>query len=255
MADVKNKIPCKIISWFFLLYFAILFAERAQSLVRTAADTGLFASVFDAFVNCTAIASLCAAVILLAFFNRSFWRSLFDSTAQADYSVLTVTSGVILVSGMLHTENTISAIQFASYGMLIIAMILRTAQLAGSSKCPSGLWYSLAYVTVFSMAIPVVYHYEMDSAVMLLFHIIETAVMLMLVVSFTIMLRRLFLGQGEDLMLRMPFVIMAVGDCAVLWLSWNVFVNSFVLIFAALAAVMFIVGRIIVASHSKKQAG
>ena len=250
MSKAKNQNGItKAISWLFLLYFAILFGERAQSLLFTVMNGGLFASAFDTFVNLTAILSLCAAVIMLALFNRGFWKSLFAS-ARPDYSALTITSGVILVSGMVHTEYTIPGIQFASYGMLILAMILRTAQLSGGAKSRFSIRYSLAYLTVFSMAIPVVYHSAIEQAA--LFHFIEADVMLLLVLSFTVMLRRLFIGQGEDLLLWLPFAVMAVGDAAVLWMRWSEEVNAFVLIFAALSAVMFLIGKPILYQLKKK---
>ena len=132
MADNQTRFT-KWISWLFLLYFVILSVERVQSLVRAIAQGGLFPAPFDGFVNLTAILSLCAAVIMLLLFNRSFWQSLVSS-AVPDYSALTITSGVILVSGMVHTGFTIPPIQFAAYGMLIVAMILRTASLSRDAK-------------------------------------------------------------------------------------------------------------------------
>ena len=238
----KKKGFGRLISWMFLMYFVILFGERAQSLFRAITQYGLFPSAFDDFVNLTAILSLCATVAMLVIRCRSFWKSLF-SAAEADYCPLSVTSGVILVSGMLHTEFTIAPIQFAAYGMLIIAMILRSVELSGIAQNRFSLWYSLGYLTAFSMAIPVVYHSEIESAV--LFHVIESAVMLLLVLSFTLMLRRLFLGKGENLLLWVPFIIMAVGDAVVLWMRWAEEINSFVLIFACLSAVLFIIGKVI----------
>ena len=202
MSTEKAKIPHTVISWFFLLYFVILFGERLQSLIRSAASGVFFCDAFEG------------------------------------------TAGVILVSGMIHTLYTVPGIQFASYGMLIVAMILRVIQLLPNVKCPFGTWYSLLYLTVFSMAIPVVYKfYSLPNPA--LFHVIEYIVMLALVISFTLMLRRLFLGKGENLLLWIPFAIMAVGDAVILWMSWSVSVNTFVLIFAALSVVLFIAGTVI----------
>ena len=237
----KTKLT-KPISWLFLLYFVILSGERIQSLVRAVSRDGMFNTAFDGFVNLTAIISLCSAAIMLLLFNRGFWRSLFAGAAP-DYSNLTVTSGVILVSGMVHTEFTIAPIQFAAYGMLILAMILRAAELSRKSKSRFALWYSLIYLAAFSMAIPVVYRSGIEQAK--LFHFIEADVMLLLVLSFTVTLRRLFIGRGEDLLLWLPFAVMAAGDAVVLWMRWSEEVNSFVLIFAAVSAVLFIAGKLI----------
>ena len=40
---------------------------------------------------------------------------------------------------------------------------------------------------------------------------------------------------------------MAVGDAAVLWMGWEAEINTFVLIFAVLSVVLFIIGKIIFA--------
>lgn len=243
----ENKKFTGCISWLFLLYFVILFAERAQSLIRVIAGGQLFAAGFDTVVNMTVILSLCAAVMMLLLFNASFWRSLF-APVEPDYSILTITSGVMLVSGMVHTEYTIPGIQFAAYGMLIAAMVLRTAALSRSVGSRASLWYSLVYLTAFSMAIPVMYqlHTATQSARFeKAFYLVEADVMLLLVLTFTVMLRRLFIGKGENLLLWIPFLILVVGDTAVLWMRWTDEINFFVLIFAAVSAALFLVGKMI----------
>ncbi|MBQ1616363.1 MAG: hypothetical protein II086_03825, partial [Ruminococcus sp.] len=231
--------------WFFLLYFVILFAERLQSLLRAVSANQFFMDTFEGIAGVIVSLSLLSAVVLLAFCNKPFWKSL-AGKAEPDYNMMTVNAGVILVSGMIHTEYTTPGIQFASYGMLIVAMILRAIRLMPESKNRFGLWYSLIYLTVFSMAIPVVYkHYTLTNAT--LFHVIEYCVMFALVCSFTLMLLRLFLGRGENLLLWLPFAIMAVVDAVVLWMDWTAEVNAFVLIFAALSVVLFVIGKIIFA--------
>ena len=245
MTALKKKVPHSIISCFFLMYFVILFAERLQSLCRAAAANQLFMDAFEGVASIIVSLSVLSAVVLLAFCSKTFWKSL-TGKAEPDYNMMTVTAGVILVSGMIHTEYTIPGIQFASYGMLIVAMILRAIRLMPESKNRFGLWYSLIYLTVFSMAIPVVYkHYTLTNAT--LFHVIEYCVMFALVCSFTLMLLRLFLGRGENLLLWLPFAIMAVVDAVVLWMDWTAEVNAFVLIFAALSVVLFVIGKIIFA--------
>lgn len=246
----KAKIPHSVISWFFLLYFLILYSERLQSLIRAAAANELFVSSFESAASIITLLSLLAGIIMLVFFNGSFRKSLYRSK-EPDYSMLSVTSGVILVSGMIHTLYTIPVIQFISYGMLIIAMILREIQLAKDSKNPFGLWYSLVYLTVFSMAIPVVYQFCTVTNPTFL-HVIEYIVMFALVSSFTLMLRLLFIGRGENLLLWIPFIIMAAGDTAVLWMGWSETVNTFVLIFASLSVVLFIAGKFLLKKNIRK---
>lgn len=236
-----------IISWFFLGYFIILFAERAQSLVRICRGScaDLYRSRFDGYVDTLTILSLIATIAMLIFSCKGFWQSLVNTSVLPDYSMLTITAGVLLVSGMVHTEYTVAPIQFASYGMLIVAMVLRSVQLSGGSGNRFMLWYSLVFLTVFSMAIPVMYRSEISHAT--LFHIIEAIVSLALVACFTWMLRDLFLGQGSDLLRWIPMLIAVIGDTVILAMRWKENVNSFVLIFLILSAVLFAAGKIIFA--------
>lgn len=96
----------RVISWLFLVYFIVLYAERIQSLIRTGREN-LFSSSFLIYVNVVAIISLVAATVMLIAFNSTFWLSLFNGAVVADYRMLSITAGVILVSGMVHTEHTI----------------------------------------------------------------------------------------------------------------------------------------------------
>lgn len=248
MPALQNSSLYPVISWFFLGYFFILFAERAQSLVRISRSSfsDLYRTGFDGFVNALTALSLVAAVLLLIFGNKGFWQSLVNSDVVPDYTMLTVTAGVILVSGMMHTEHTIAPVQFASYGMLIAAMILRTAQTSSGAVHPFMFWYSLAFLTVFSMAIPVMYRSEISHAA--LFHVTEALAALALVACFTWMLRDLFTGQGIDLLRWIPMIIAAVADAVILAMRWREKVNTFVLIFIILSAVVFAVGRVVFAT-------
>lgn len=235
------------ISWLFLGYFLILFAERAQSLVRIGRNSfgELYKSGFDGYVDTLSMLSLLSAAVLLLFFCRGFWPSLTHPEVQPDYSMLTITAGVLLVSGMVHTENTVAPIQFAAYGMLIVAMVLRALQLSSGTGSRFTLWYSLIFLTVFSMAIPVMYRSEISNAT--LFHIIEAAVSLLLVICFTWMLRDLFLGQGSDLLRWVPMILAAAGDAVILAMRWQESVNTFVLIFLIASLVLFAAGKILFA--------
>ncbi len=247
MSKTKPRVPHKFISWFFILYYVILFGERLQSLIRAAANGVFWRYYFDGGANMLTMLSLVVSLFLFLFADTPMWKSLV-SDSEPKYSVMAVTAGVVLVSGMIHTEYTIPGIQFAAYGMLIVAMILRTVQVSAQTKNIFGLWYSLAYVTVFSMAIPVVYNYYVYPWISFsipIFHDHEFAIMLALVASFTVMLRRLFMGRGENLLMWIPFAVMVIGDAYVLWVPRDYYLNTFVLIFAALSVPVFIVGKII----------
>lgn len=231
------------ISWLFLAYFVILFAERLQSLLKIG-FAGFFNSGFDGYVNVMTIVSLLATVVLLAFFNKGFWTSLFSRSTTPDYLMLSVTAGVILLSGMVHTEHTIAPIQFGAYGALILAMILRTIQIVGGTEHPFHWWYSLIFVVILSMAIPVVYPTSIESST--LFYFIEAIVSVALVVCFTVLLVKVMTGQGANLLWLIPVLIVAVGDTIVLAMRWKENVNSFVLIFGSLSVLVYLVGKLIV---------
>ena len=234
------------INWMFLLYFLILFAERAQSLVRSAKDGfgSLFATPFSGYVNLLAALSLAATVVFLLARERSFFPALFTGAA-ADYAGLSVAAGILLLSGMVHTEYTIAPVQFGAYGALIIAMILETVKNSGSAARPVSLWLSLFYLIAFSMAIPVMYRSALPHAAV--FHIVEAIVSAALVVLFTLMLRAVFTGEAEFLFTWVPILVAAVGDTFLIWFRWKEQVNWFVLIALSLAVVLFAAGRIVTA--------
>ena len=241
---MQGKALDTLIVWFVFAYFLILFLERTQSVVRSGLDKkkGFFSSGFHAYVNLITILSLLGTVLLLILKNRGFFTAL-AGRGQADLSWLAVTCGVILVSGMVHTEYTAAPVQFVAYGFLIAAMILRTVQAARGAAQPFHYWYSLVYVTAFSMAIPVMYRSKIKHAAF--FHVIEAVTALALVFCFTMMLRALFLGKGEDLLWWVPMLTAFVCDSAILLMRRKEEINTFVLIFLIVSCVLFCAGRIL----------
>ena len=101
------------------IYFVVLYGERLQSLIRSVKDSEvrLYGSAFNAFVYSVSIVSMIAAAVFLAGWNREFFAGLFDRNAalygQIDYGRLSIAAGILLFSGMVHTEHTVPAIQFA----------------------------------------------------------------------------------------------------------------------------------------------
>ena len=90
----------KPISYLFLIYFLVLFIERGQSLVLSYFHLmkDMFSSSFDIYVNSAAMVSLLSFVVMVSFFNKGFWASPISEETVVDYSMLTVTAGVLLVS-------------------------------------------------------------------------------------------------------------------------------------------------------------
>ena len=233
----------------FFLYFAVLFAERTQSLVRTFADGSIhpFGDGFHTYTNLLSLLSLGATVIFLLTTNRALFIGLFTRSAQVHDSIrmgaLCVAAGILLLSGMVHTEYTIAPIQFGAYGALIVAMIIRTAMVQSQASSKLLLWLSLAYLTAFSMAIPVMYRSGIAHAS--LFHTLEAITALLLVGAFTWMLYLVFTGCAERLFFLVPMLTAAVLDTILLKMRWQEEINSFVLIFLIAAGVLFAAGKVL----------
>lgn len=232
----------------FFMYFLVLYAERLQSLIRSLKDrsVNIYGSAFNGFVYTVSAVSMIAAAVLLIGWNRDFFAGLFGRSAEVysriNYARLSIAAGALLFSGMVHTEHTIPVVQFVSYGALIVAMALRIVTAHGGDNTFMR-WFSFAYLTAFSMAIPVMYHSQIKAASA--FHIIEAVVMAALVISFTFMMRQLFMGNGADLFYIAPIVIAAVGDAVVVAMRWKEKVNTFVLIFIVAAVLMYGVGKVL----------
>ena len=73
--------------------------------------------MFSRYVNGVCNLSLVVSVILLFTINRDFLKALLSDATPVNTKMICITIGVILVSGMVHTEYTIPGIQFAAYGL------------------------------------------------------------------------------------------------------------------------------------------
>lgn len=245
----KVSLTDYFIRFLFFVYFAVLFAERAQSLIRTFADPAQkpFGDGFSVYVNLVSLFSLGATVLYLLCTNRAFFVGLFTRNievhAQIHMGALCIAAGILLVSGMVHTEYTMAPVQFGAYGALIVAMVLRTVTVQAQASSKPMLWLSLIYLTAFSMAIPVMYRAHMDKAVP--FHVLEAITALALVFAFTFMLYRVFTGCAVNLFFWAPILVAVVLDAVLLWLRWQEQVNTFVLIFIIASAVLFAAGKIL----------
>ncbi len=237
--------PTYFIRLLFFLYFTVLTGERLYSLIASGiAGVGFFDAGFNGYVYTAAILSIAAAYAYLIYAVPNFFLCPFTFSRRVhdkiDMRALCVAAGIILVSGMVHTEYTVSGVQFGAYGALIVAMIIRTALAAKSSKSRVLLWLSLAYLTAFSMAIPVMYPSTVELST--LFYIFEAAAGLALIACFTFMLIKMFAGEGENLFMPVPIAIAAVLDAVVIGLNFAVEINYFVLIFICVSVVLWIVG-------------
>ena len=224
----------------FYLYFIILIVERTVSVVLSIQNgVDLFATGYNQFVYFTVFNSIGA--FLIYFFVRCL-KSFNFNDENPSYSDLCIASGILLLSGMVHTEYTISGIQFASYGVLIIGILLRVIAINKTSTNKLLLWLSFIYLVCFSMAIPVTYPSQMESKAF--FHILEGLTSYSLVAVFTFMMIMLFKGK-ENLFILSPVIIMLILDVSLIVWRWNEEINFFVLIFVSLSTLLFIPGFII----------
>lgn len=247
MPGEKVSLSSYFINLLFFLYFAILFAERLQSVVRSIADPAVhpMGSGFHRYVYVMTFCSLAVGVIFLLATNYALFPALFTRSAEVyakvDLGTLSIASGILLLSGMVHTEYTIAPLQFVAYGALIIAMFIRTATVTPSSGNPALLWLSLIYLTAFSMAIPVMYESQIHLST--LFHVIEAVTAILLVFVFTYFMRIVFVGDATNLFFWLPILVTAVLDGVLIAMRWNEKVNAFVLIFLIVTCVLFCVGK------------
>lgn len=229
----------------FFMYFAILLAERITSVSLSIANGVKLFDGFNTFVYLTIFMSVLLFLIYVIIKNGSAVKALFvpNETAiqKIDFTGLVKAGGILLLSGMVHSEYTISPLQFASYGFYITAIILQAVLLNGSAENKRILWLSVCYVVAFSMAIPVSYRSNLDYAV--LFHIVEGITTYLLVGAFTCLSLKLF-GGKTDLFSTPIFLTMIIADALVVGLRISEEVNYFVLISAIISVVFFVATKI-----------
>lgn len=247
----QNSKISMLINWCFLLYMVILAGERIQSLIRSFIEGPDFA--FGTFMiglyNVISLASIAISLILLFVLNRDFLKGLFMPT-EVNYKNLWTTSGVLLISGMIHTEFTILYIQFVAYAFLLLALALKTV-LVQEGKNRVLLWLSLCYLMSFSMAIPVNYITSLDAAP--IFHAMELLVSISTIGYFIYMCDKVFWGEGEHLFLPIPFTIVLIGDIFLIAFRWREYQNIFLLGALILTSLLFLIGKILELHYKRKE--
>ncbi len=224
----------------FFLYFVLLIAERSISVILSLSNNiNLYETAFDGYVYSLVFLSMVGFLVLLIVKCRSNIKALFKPNEGLRFDWLCIAGGVLLLSGMVHTHYTISGLQFASYGVWILGILLKVISLHHKTENKVLLWLSFAYLVAFSMAIPVMYHSLIDAHVF--FHILEAVGSIALVGAFTYLLLRLFNDNG-DLFPLWPIILAIIVDVPLIILRWNEEINFFVLIFIALSTALYIVG-------------
>ena len=248
---MKNKsLFLYLINLSFFLYFLILIVERALSITLSLINgVDLFGNLFNIYTYSLVVVSFIGWLVYLLIRCRGNIKALFKKDDEVSFKDLCIASGILLLSGMVHTEYTIPVIQFISYGILIIGILLKVIINSYESNNKLLLWLSFSYLVAFSMAIPVMY--RTNIAQYALFHVLEAIASLSLVGIFTYLMILLF-DKTDNLFLPYPLLIMVALDTLLIVLRWQEEINYFVLIFAILSLVLFIFGFVI-AFKNKKQ--
>ena len=153
----SKKILNYLINLSFHLYFLILIVERLISVILSFVNgINIFSGLFSTYTYMFVFVSIGAWLIYLLLKCRESIKAIFVPNENLPYKDLCIASGIILLSGMVHTEYTISIVQFISYGILILGILLKVILNNTANKAMK--WLSFAYLVAFSMAIPVMYH-------------------------------------------------------------------------------------------------
>ena len=236
----KSKALIYFINLCFFLYFVLLIVERSISVIFSLSNgINLYGTAFDGYVYTLVFVSIVGFLILLIVKCHPNIKALFKPNGSLRFGWLCIAGGVLLLSGMVHTHYTISGLQFASYGIWILGILLKAISIHHKTENKVLLWLSFAYLVAFSMAIPVMYQSMIEAHVF--FHILETIGSIALVGAFTYLLLRLFNDNG-DLFPLWPIILAIVIDVPLIVLRWNEEINFFVLIFIALSTALYIVG-------------
>lgn len=236
----KSKTLTYFINLCFFLFFVLLIVERSISVILSLRNgINLYGAAFDGYVYSLVFLSVIGFLVLLIVKCRSNIKALFKPNEDLRFDWLSIAGGVLLLSGMVHTHYTISGLQFASYGVWILGILLKVISIHHKAENKVLLWLSFAYLVAFSMAIPVMYQSLIEAHVF--FHILEAVGSIALVAAFTYLLLRLFNDNG-DLFPLWPIILAIVIDVPLIVLRWNEEINFFVLIFIALSTALYIVG-------------
>jgi len=248
MEDQKISMSVYFIHLLFAVYFIVLTAERIQSIVRSVRDPDvlLLGDGFNCYTYLITFVSLAVSLIYLIVSNGNVFVGIFTRSARVHGSIqmgrLCIAAGLILVSGMVHTEYTVASIQFGAYGALIVAMIMQTARKHRQSGKQILLWLSVAFLTAFSMAIPVMYRSNIAHAG--LFHVLEAITALVLVAMFTGMLYKVFCKDATNLFYIVPMLTAVALDTVLIVMRSREEINWFVLVSLIATCVLFLIGRL-----------
>lgn len=250
---MKNIKLNYIILLSFFLYFILLFTERTISIILSFINnTNIFNNGFNAFVYITVFISLIGFIIYLLIYCRNYFSQLFKINKNKDvnFNKLIIASTIILLSGMVHTEYTNSILQFVSYGILIIGILLYLINNLEKYSNKLLAWFTFVYLVCFSMAIPVTYKSMLDNSVAI--HIIEGISTYLLVAIFGLMFYLFFNFKLDKLLNPLIIIVTAILDSLIIGLEWKGNPNIFVMIFLIASCAIYIASIVIKFKVKKK---
>ena len=243
MAASKRPVLSTLKFVFLAFYFLILTAERVISLIVCFTNDLSALDSLDYYMMALTVVAIFGAYIYGAIKFTSAVKEMDIEKRSGVFGELAIAAGILLLGGMVHTEGSIPAMQFTSYGMILISMALHTVQNVKSSGSIAKSWLSFSYTVAYSMAIPVVYHTQIAAAN--IFIPIEIVVSAGMVVMFTGMLRRFYNEGGDNRFFPVWFLFALIGDAAVVAMRWQEEINYFVLIFISLTTLLWLVGTLL----------
>jgi len=242
----------------FLIYFILLIIERLTSVIFTYVNGyDISQDVFSIFVYDVTFTSIGITLILLVILaiNYKYLISplVLKKEVKAYNKLLVVAMGLILYAGLVHTEYTISILQFISYGFLIIALILKLiGNIKEGQKSLMNEIMFIIYIIVFAMSIPVAY--RTTSSNYIAFYILEALSVFILVPIFSYFSYEIMINKRHNnVIYYLSFVLLLGLVLPVLILGFSTNPNYFVLIFISLTVVAFIVRTIYMIVAKRKE--
>ena len=239
---MKNtKLFNYLINLSFFLYFIILLCERLSS-VSLSFIHGLvmFSNGFTGYVYLLTFISIFSFIVFLVLKCRDNIKYIFNPNKEdISYFYLCIASGLLLLSGMVHTEYTTLVVQFISYGILIVGILLKVILVNYEKKDERfSLWLSFAFIVSFSMAIPVMYYSLIEHHVV--FHVLEGVGSFALVAIFTYLLILIFQEYTNIASLGVV-LLLTIFNAPIIIMRWNEEINYFVLIFTSLTILIYLI--------------
>ena len=243
-----NLILNKITSICFILYFLILAVERGLAVfitpsIRDSVYTLYQANYYVVLTYVIAMAAWGSGIVLfikpaIGMFKKLFTLKEYDFEK---YVGVLVPAMVLLLSAMMHTAFTITALQFVAYAFLIIAMLMITIQTCFDKERRVYSIISFFYVTFYAMAVPVCYLANIENeALATTFYVSEVIASITLLSAFTCLLF-MFLKNGFTSSHYIFPIFVIVLDALVISLRWFDEINVFLLVFASLTVLTYFI--------------